>query len=182
MNTNQTEKLASISDADLTEQTANQYKAVIHMARSMLIVHEQTLPLIPGQSRGILEIQCVQSAEIMEVLGDLLNAMDAVDEEEDGWIGPIFEKSHEVFGDHSAQRWTRVEDGLPEEDGQEVWIYRKGVVHSGFWRTENTPHFECGGNAWREDSDVTHWMSCSERPGTPLDPENVQEIPTPSAK
>lgn len=86
-----TQQLASITDAELSEQTANQYKAVIHMARSLLIVHEQTLPLIHGQSRGIMELQFVRSAEIMEMLGDTLNSMDAVDEDKDAWMDQVFE-------------------------------------------------------------------------------------------
>jgi hypothetical protein len=102
MNTDRTEKLASISDADLKEQTANQYKAVIHMATSLKTVHEQTLTAFPVQSRGVMELQCVRSAEIMEMLGDLLNAMDAVDEDEDAWMDPIFEKAHEVFGENAS--------------------------------------------------------------------------------
>lgn len=89
--TNMTQQLASIIDADLKEQTANQYKAVIHMAKALLMVHEQTLPLIPGQSRGIMELQFVRSAEIMEMLGDTLNGMDAVDEDEGAWMDPVFE-------------------------------------------------------------------------------------------
>ena len=92
--TNMTQKLASITDAELSEQTAQQYKAVIHMAKSLLIVHEQTLPLIPAQSRGIMELQFFRSAEIMEMLGDTLNGMDAVDEE-DAWMDPVFEVRNE---------------------------------------------------------------------------------------
>jgi len=100
MNTDQTKKLASISDADLREQTKEQYRAVSHMAKSLAAVHAPNL--MAKSSRGALEMQCVRSSEIMDMLGDTLNAMDAVDEREDGWLAPIFVKAQKVFGMNSV--------------------------------------------------------------------------------
>ena len=51
-------------------------------------------------SRGVLELQSVRANEIMEWLGDLLNAMDGVDDEEDGWMYPIFEEAHRIYGEN----------------------------------------------------------------------------------
>lgn len=33
----------------------------------------------------------------MEILGDILNGMDAVDDAEDGWLSPVFEEAHRMF-------------------------------------------------------------------------------------
>jgi hypothetical protein len=95
--------LTALSDDELREQTDQQYKAVAHMARSLAEVHEQTRFVMPHQPRGVLELQCRRSAEIMEILGDALNAMDAVDEEQDGWITPIFERAHQIFQPENDQ-------------------------------------------------------------------------------
>lgn len=84
--------------------------------------------------------------------------------------GTILECSRsKTTGGTDPRSWTRIEDGLPD-DGQEVWFFRHGIVHLGFWRAA-VPHFECNGNRyWAATENVTHWMPCDERPGVPLDP------------
>ena len=97
MNTDQTEKLAGMSDADLKEQTEAQYRAVAHMAKALAEVHEPHM--IAKAFRAVLELQCVRSAKIMEMLGDTLNATDAVDSKKDYWMGPIFEKARSFWAE-----------------------------------------------------------------------------------
>lgn len=81
-------------------QVAAQYRAVAHMAKALMDVHTQIAPLIAegiGGVDSILDIQGARSAHIMEVLGDVLNGMDAVDPEEDAWISPVFDEAHRLF-------------------------------------------------------------------------------------
>ena len=76
------------------EQVADQYKVVAALAANLKEVHEQLEPTIrQGMLGSIRDIQGERSAHIMEVLGDILNEMDAV-AGEDAWMNPIFEKAH----------------------------------------------------------------------------------------
>jgi hypothetical protein len=78
-------------------QIADQYRAVAALCRNLGMVHEQLVTAIEqGACDDIATIQGPRSAAIMEVLGDILNGMDAVDEE-DRWLDPIFEKAHQLY-------------------------------------------------------------------------------------
>lgn len=99
MDTDKTTLLASISDADLLAFVEDQYKAVAHLAKAVVELHGPHMTR--HSSRGILEMQSVRAHEIMEWLGDLLNAMDGVDAEKDGWMNPIFDKANEIFGENA---------------------------------------------------------------------------------
>jgi hypothetical protein len=98
MNTDLTEKLASISDADLKAFTEDQFRAVEHLAKVVAELHGPHMTAI--SSRGVLELQSVRAYEIMEWLGDLLNGMDGIIED-DSWVDPIFERSHKIYGENS---------------------------------------------------------------------------------
>lgn len=100
MNQYNESKLEGISDADLIAQTSMQYKAVSHLCASLKTVHDQTVEFVPNQSRMMLKMQCVRTAEIMMMLGDILNNMDAVDPEEDEWMAPTFDKANRIFGEN----------------------------------------------------------------------------------
>jgi hypothetical protein len=107
MNTDQTQKLASITDAELLTFTEAQFKAVAHMAKVVAELHGPHMTR--HSSRGVLELQSVRANEIMEWLGDLLNAMDGVDDEEDGWMEPIFEEAHRIYGENAGGDARRAE-------------------------------------------------------------------------
>lgn len=83
-------------DTAIRDQVLAQCRAVAHMARAIAEVHDdkaETLALIMTRDDGFAEFMGRQTAGLMEVLGDLLNDMDAVTSEDD-WIQPIFAEAH----------------------------------------------------------------------------------------
>ena len=92
---------ASVANPKLTkreEQVAAQYRVVAHMAEALADIHIQTIPLIEGGSLGVsLNIQAERSAKLIEVLGNILNSMDAIIPEQDAWMYPIIESSREFL-------------------------------------------------------------------------------------
>lgn len=90
-------------EAELRAQIAAQYRAVAFMARNLADVHDQLAPSIEqGHADSIASIQGPRSAAIMEILGDILNGMDAVDEE-DAALDPVFAKAHELYPNARAE-------------------------------------------------------------------------------
>jgi len=88
---------------DERKQIAAQYRAVAFLARNLADVHDDLAPAIEhGSCDSIASIQGPRSAAIMEVLGDILNGMDAVDEE-DRWLNPIFEAAHQRYPNARAE-------------------------------------------------------------------------------
>lgn len=84
-------------ETEVRAQIAAQYRAVAYLARAIADVHDQLTPAIKrGSCDGIASIQGPRSAAIMEILGDILNGMDAVDEE-DAVLDHVFEKAHELY-------------------------------------------------------------------------------------
>jgi hypothetical protein len=94
----------------MREQVTAQYRVVAQLAQSLADVHSQLAPFVGsgGHEDALLEMRGERSAEIMELLGDILNGMDAVDGDEDEWMNPVF---------HEAQRlWpSEVYDPLAED-------------------------------------------------------------------
>jgi len=80
------------------QQMLNQYRVVVHLARTLALVHEQCRDAYQDEtlSDGMIEMLGYRSAEIMEYLGDILNDMNANDTEDDAWVDPIFETAHEM--------------------------------------------------------------------------------------
>jgi hypothetical protein len=79
-------------------QVADQYRVVAHLASALMDVHKQIEPSIrDGISDDLLDLRGKRSAHLMEVLGDILNGMDAVDNSEDGWTAPIFKRAQELW-------------------------------------------------------------------------------------
>lgn len=69
------------------EQVAEQCRAVVHM----------------GKMDQLLDIVGQRTAHVMNVLGDILNDMDAVDDDADGWMEPIFAEAQRLWpGDDPA--------------------------------------------------------------------------------
>ena len=107
---------------DLRQQVGAQYRAVVHMATALATVHSQIAPMInAGVADELLPMRGERSAEIMEVLGNILNGMDANDPDEDSWIDPIFAKAHELFPAGASMRLTplglEVKKVLEKKDG-----------------------------------------------------------------
>jgi hypothetical protein len=74
-------------------QIIEQCRAVCHMATALSHVYSdyQTILLSPN-SDSIMDMVGNRTASIMETLGDILNGMDAVTEEDD-WLKPVFEEA-----------------------------------------------------------------------------------------
>lgn len=77
-------------------QVIAQCKAVAHMATAIAQVHADKAQLLEAGADLPLEVIGPDTAAYMEALGDILNGMDAV-VEEDAWTDPIFEKAHELW-------------------------------------------------------------------------------------
>lgn len=79
-------------------QVADQYRAVAHLARSIASVHAQIEPIIrSGISRELDEMRGARSARYMEVLGNILNEMDANDPSEDSWMDVVFKQAQKAY-------------------------------------------------------------------------------------
>lgn len=87
-----------MTDEEKREQVAAQCKAVAHMAQSLMEVHLDYERMFQrGNSvNSLIDIVGNRTASFMEQLGDMLNAMDAC-EEEDKWMTPIFKKAQELW-------------------------------------------------------------------------------------
>jgi len=67
--------------------------AVVHLANALAEVY-QANALILAAGQGPVEIIGQASAEVMEVVGDILNSTDAMDED-DLWLDPIYDAAQE---------------------------------------------------------------------------------------
>jgi hypothetical protein len=85
------------------EQVSNQCRAVAHLAASLAHVHEDLAHIFRsgGPQDDILEMNGQRTAELLEVLGNILNGMDAVSDD-DRWIDPIMVEAHRVWPPSSA--------------------------------------------------------------------------------
>lgn len=79
-------------------QVARQHRAVAHLATQMAMLSFDCAEMIlSGHHDPIVQIQGEISARWMEALGDMLNGVDAVDDQSIQWMTPIFERAHELF-------------------------------------------------------------------------------------
>lgn len=79
------------------KQVADQCRVVAHLATAIAQVHTDKARLFAANGApSIVDYVGRHTAHLMETLGDILNGMDAV-EEEDDWVDPIFEKAHRMF-------------------------------------------------------------------------------------
>jgi hypothetical protein len=82
-----------MDDATL-EQVSKQCRAVAALARNLAEVHEDYAGLFgPGSPSTIADMVGRRTAAFMETLGDMLNGMDAVDENH-AWMTPVFAEAH----------------------------------------------------------------------------------------
>jgi hypothetical protein len=80
-------------------QVVAQCRVVAHLAKALASVFEDKADAFEqGFWPAILEMNGRNSAGLMETLGNILNGMDAVDEAEDAWAYPIFERALQLFG------------------------------------------------------------------------------------
>lgn len=80
-------------------QVADQCRAVAHMATVIADVHSDLAKLFAaggGAPADIAGSVGERTARLMEYLGDVLNGMDAVSEE-DEWTAPIFAEAHRLW-------------------------------------------------------------------------------------
>lgn len=88
---------AESSGSALLRQVQAQHKVVAHLAKALATVMEQTAEALPiYEQKGMLDMAGRRSAEIMEMLGDLMNNMGAVDDA-DEWTHPIFEEAQRLW-------------------------------------------------------------------------------------
>lgn len=83
------------------KQASDQCRVVVHLAKALIEVFSEHARMLGERSVDDItptttEIIGRRSAAIMETLGDILNGMDAVSED-DGWVDPIFEKAQELW-------------------------------------------------------------------------------------
>lgn len=84
--------------AALRVQVCDQARAISHLAAQISKLYGELVSVYSCiNSREFLEMVGTDSAKRMELLGEMLNNMDAVDSEEDTWTDPIFERAHEIF-------------------------------------------------------------------------------------
>lgn len=85
------------------KQVSAQCSAVAHLATALAQVCNDYAVMFAGDAMKGLEDQVgKRTARQMEVLGDILNGMDAVSEDDD-WLTPIFEKAHELWPPEAVQ-------------------------------------------------------------------------------
>jgi hypothetical protein len=80
------------------QQVADQCRVVAHLCAALAqVCREQEAVYRGGHADQILDIVGERTARQMELLGNELNNMDAVDDAEDAWMDPIFDRAHEMF-------------------------------------------------------------------------------------
>lgn len=85
------------------EQIESQYRAVAHMASAIAALHTELLTALPVYPDDMLDFIGARSADYMDTLGSILNAMDAHDPEADAWLDPVFEQAYQMWPDADVQ-------------------------------------------------------------------------------
>lgn len=118
-----------------SEQLADQYRAIAHMAKQIAKVYDQ---LVGCAASMPISVSGPKSARLLEMLGDAMNADDIV-EAADAWVSPIIEKAHEMFPEAFKQPpethpWKGALEGTILKMGErneqlerEVWALRHNL-------------------------------------------------------
>lgn len=77
-------------------QVQNQCRAVVHMAHQVANLCADDIQIAGHITEAILDIMGQRTARLMELLGNELNNMDAVSDD-DKWMDGIFEEAHKMF-------------------------------------------------------------------------------------
>lgn len=81
------------------KQVALQCKSVVHLAKALMEVHSDYARMLDDPACKIDKIVDqvgARTASFMETLGNMLNAMDAV-EESDDWMKPVFREAQRLW-------------------------------------------------------------------------------------
>lgn len=84
---------------DKRSQVADQCMVITHLAKAIAeihIDHERLLRDHPSNMDQIVDVVGERTANLMEVMGDFLNSIGAVTDDDD-WTHPIFIKAQEMF-------------------------------------------------------------------------------------
>lgn len=88
-----------MTDDEKRKQVIDQCRVVHHMATVLAkMYHPSHLPSYYSGDAGstLLDLAGLRTASMMESLGNILNGIDAV-EDDDEWIDPIFDRAREMF-------------------------------------------------------------------------------------
>lgn len=88
-----------MTDEEKRKQVAAQCRAVAHMAKALAQVHSDKAIIIDHGPYSPIDFVGKQTAHLMEVLGDTLNGMDAIDPDEDDWMTPVFREAQRLWPD-----------------------------------------------------------------------------------
>lgn len=89
---------------EIRDQVVKQCRAVVHLAKALAETHEGIAAIIEaGHAGDLLDKVGRDTAFIMEALGDMLNEMDAVDDQRDEWLTPVFEEAQRRWPQESAE-------------------------------------------------------------------------------
>jgi hypothetical protein len=86
------------------KQVADQCRVVAHLAKAIWEVYSDKARMFASDMTGpndIVDLVGNNSARHMNKLGDILNGMDAV-EDDDAWTDPIFERAKQQFPEATA--------------------------------------------------------------------------------
>lgn len=102
-----------ISADEKRAQVVNQCRAVAHMATALASISSDYAGLfITAAHDNIIEQVGKRTAEQMEILGNILNGIDAVDSKADEWMTPIFESAHRFWPGEGAEAGSRRTNSL----------------------------------------------------------------------
>ena len=101
--------------SDKRKQVAAQCRVVAHLASVLAQVHSDLADIHeagPSGADEVLDLRGRWTAERMEVLGDILNGMDAVTTE-DAWVNPIFKEAHRLWPTQQIEDATPPAEAAP---------------------------------------------------------------------
>jgi hypothetical protein len=96
----------------LRKQVAAQCGVVAHLAIALAQVHQDYARIFkggPSPADSLLDMKGRHTASLMERLGDILNGMDAITDE-DEWTVPIFKEAQRLWPSRAALTPDRSED------------------------------------------------------------------------
>jgi hypothetical protein len=88
-----------MTDDEKRQQVADQCKVVAHLAKAIHEVYSDKARMFEANATDLfdlIEMNGKRSAALMETFGNILNGMDAV-EDDDAWVDPIFRKAQELW-------------------------------------------------------------------------------------
>lgn len=93
-------------NASEMKQIADQCRVVAHLADALAGIHRDYEWMysepVSGGATDIAELVGERTARLMETLGDILNGMDAVTDDDD-WTHPIFAEAHRLWPAKASQ-------------------------------------------------------------------------------